>query len=101
MLERALSVAERALGAAHPNTNRLRSNLAKGLVSTGNLEDAEKLGAAALAAHEAALGPAHPWTADSAGVVAKALDAGGRAGEAADLRRRYGLEQPALDRSAG
>src|SRR3984957_19554588 len=101
LLERALSVAERALGAAHPNTNRLRSNLAKGLVSTGDLEEAEKLGAAALAAHEAALGPAHPWTADSAGVVAKALEAGGRAGEAAGLRGRYGLGEPALDRSAG
>ena len=30
LLERALSVAESALGPDHPNTNRLRSNLAKG-----------------------------------------------------------------------
>jgi tetratricopeptide (TPR) repeat protein len=101
LLERALGIAESALGANHPNANRLRSNLAKGLVSIGNLEDAEKLGAAALAAHEAALGPSHPWTADSAGVVAQALDASGRNDEAVELRRRYGLAQPGLDRSTG
>jgi Tetratricopeptide repeat len=75
--------------------------LAKVLVATGSPEDALKFGAAALAAHEAALGPAHPWTADSAGVMAQALQAIGRTGEAVELRRRYGLEQPSLNRSAG
>jgi hypothetical protein len=77
----------------------LRSNLAKVLVLTGNAEDAAKLGAAALAAHEAALGPSHPWTTDSAGITAQALDVLQRTGEAAEIRQRYGLEQPALNRA--
>ena len=101
LLERALAIAERALGPAHPNTNRLRSNLAKVLVSTGSPQEALKFGAAALAAHEAALGPSHPWTADSAGVMAQALEAIGRTGEAVELRQRYGLEYPEVNRSAG
>ena len=99
LLERALAIAERALGSAHPNVNRLRSNLAKALVATGSPQDALKFGAAALAAHDTALGPSHPWTADSAGVMAKALDAVGRSGEAGELRQRYGLAQPALNRA--
>jgi hypothetical protein len=77
----------------------LRSNLAKALVATGSPQDALKFGAAALAAHDTALGPSHPWTADSAGVMAKALDAVGRSGEAGELRQRYGLAQPALNRA--
>jgi tetratricopeptide (TPR) repeat protein len=97
LLERALATAERTLGPAHPNANRLRSNLARVLVSTGHPQDALKFGAAALAAHEASLGSSHPWTADSACVMAKALDAVGRTGEAAELRRRFGLEHPALN----
>jgi len=101
LLERALAIAERALGPAHPNANRLRSNLAKVLVSTGSHQDALKFGAAALAAHEAALGPSHPWTADSAAVVAQALEAIGRTSEAVELRQRYGLENPVLNRSVG
>ena len=101
LLERALNIAESALGSAHPNTNRARSNLAKALLSMGDIADAEKLGAAALAAHEAALGPSHAWTLDAAGVVAQALEAAGRSGEAVELRQRFGLEQPALERSAG
>ena len=101
LLERALGIAESALGSDHPNTSRVRSNLAKALVATGNFADAEKLGAAALAVHELALGRSHPWTLDAAGVVAQALDAAGRNGEAAELRRRYGLEQTALERSTG
>jgi tetratricopeptide (TPR) repeat protein len=101
LLERALGVAESALGSDHPNTNRVRSNLAKALVAIGNFADAQKLGAAALAAHESALGPSHPWTLDAAGVAAQALDAAGRSGEAAELRQRFGLDQPALQRSIG
>jgi tetratricopeptide (TPR) repeat protein len=101
LLERALSIAESVLGSAHPNTNRLRSNLAKALLSIGDIAGAEKLGAAALAAHESALGPSHPWTLDTAGVAAQALDAAGRSGEAAELRQRFGLDQPALQRSTG
>jgi tetratricopeptide (TPR) repeat protein len=99
LLERALAAAERTLGPAHPNANRLRSNLAKVLVLTGNAEDAAKLGAAALAAHEAGLGPSHPWTTDSAVITAQALDVLQRTGEAAEIRQRYGLEQPALNRA--
>jgi tetratricopeptide (TPR) repeat protein len=101
LLERALSIAEGALGSAHPNTNRLRSNLARTLLSIGDIAGAEKLGAAALAAHEAALGPSHPWTLDAVAVAAQALDAAGRSNEAAQLRQRFGLDRPALERSTG
>jgi Tfp pilus assembly protein PilF len=99
LLERALAAAERTLGPAHPNANRLRSNLAKVLVATGDPQNGLKFSAAALAAHETALGRSHPWTADSARVVAQALDATGQTGDAAELRQRYGLEQPALNRA--
>jgi tetratricopeptide (TPR) repeat protein len=99
--ERALGVAERALGSDHPNTNRLRSNLAKVLVAIGDFSVADQLGTAALAAHESALGRSHPWTLDAAGVLAQALDGTGRSSEAVELRRRFGLDQPALERSPG
>jgi tetratricopeptide (TPR) repeat protein len=101
LLERALGLAESALGSEHPNTNRVRSNLAKALVAIGNFADAEKLGAVALALHESALGPSHAWTVDAAAVVAQALEAAGRSGEAAQVRQRFGLDQPALQRSTG
>jgi tetratricopeptide (TPR) repeat protein len=101
LLERALAVAEGALGSDHPNVNRVRSNLAKVLAASGNFADAEKLGAAALVVQESALGPSHPWTLDAAGVVAHALDAAGRSGEASELRQRFGLDQPAFERSTG
>ena len=101
LLERALGLAESALGSEHPNTNRVRSNLAKALVAIGNFADAEKLGAVALALHESALGPSHAWTVDAAAVVAQALEAAGRSGEAAQVRQRFGLDQPALQRWTG
>ena len=101
LLERALSIAESALGSAHANTNRLRSNLAKALLLIGDIAGAEKLGAEALATHESTLGLSHAWTLDAAGVVAQALEAAGRSGEAAQLRQRFGLDQPALQRSTG
>ena len=82
----------RAAGLAeHPNTNRGRRNFATLLLASGDAGEALALGEAALVVHDKVLGKDHPWTKDSARVTADALDALGRGGEAAALRRRYGI----------
>jgi tetratricopeptide (TPR) repeat protein len=93
LYERALAISEKALGSEHPATNRVRRNIARLLLASGNPDAALISGEAALVAHEKILGQNHPWTKGSASVSADALDALGRAGEAAALRARYGLEK--------
>jgi tetratricopeptide (TPR) repeat protein len=94
--ERALAIYEKVLGAEHPDTNRARRNLATLLLASGNPREALVIGEAALAAHERLNGPNHPWTKDSAGVTADALAALGRADEAKELCKKYGIEDQAV-----
>ena len=98
LLERALTIFETALHPAHPNAIRLRFNLAKVLIATGNATMALKFATEALAALKSGDGTSDILS-DCAGVVAQALDTLGHAEEATEVRRRYGLEQPALDHS--
>jgi hypothetical protein len=67
-----------------PGMSPSLSNLARLLQAQGEL-----------AAHDKMLGIDHPWTRDSARVNADALSGLGRADEAATLRARYCLDQPA------
>jgi tetratricopeptide (TPR) repeat protein len=92
LFERALAVYERVLGSEHPDTAQVRANLAYLLLDQSQPTDALPLAEAALAAHEKAIGPNHPLTKSSARVTADALDALGRGTEAAELRKRYGIE---------
>ena len=69
------------------------SNLGHLLLATGKPGEALALGEAALAAHEKLLGQEHLWTKGLAPVTADGLDVLGRAGEAAALRARHGLER--------
>jgi class 3 adenylate cyclase/tetratricopeptide (TPR) repeat protein len=75
----------------HPNTNRLRCNLACLLVAAGSAGEALAFAEAALAGHERVLGKNHRWTRDSAKTTADALAALGRAGESLMLRNSYDL----------
>lgn len=86
LYERALSILETVGGSEHPNTNRIRYNLARWLLANGDPAEALELGKSALLNHEKALGLQHPWTKSSAHVAADALDALGRADEAKELR---------------
>jgi hypothetical protein len=85
---------ETTVGFDHPNTNRVRCNLARLWLTTGKPAEALALAETALAAHEKALQTDHPWTLNSARVTAEALDALGRSDEAAALRERYGITKP-------
>src|SRR5262249_33348950 len=89
--ERALAIFE-ATSPSHPNTNRVRCNLARLLLTAGSAAEALALAETALAGDEKVLGKDHPWTRDSAAKVAEALAKLGRADEALALRQRCGLE---------
>jgi hypothetical protein len=91
--EELLPILENTLGLENPHTYQLRNMLARLLLDTGNADDAHKLAEAALSAYEKLLGKNDPWKKESASITADALDALGRAGEAAALRARHGLEK--------
>ena len=93
LFERALAIAERALGPEHPETAVSLNNLGFLLLGQGDLAAARPLLERALAIREKVLGPNHRHTKDSARVTAEALDALGRADQAAALRARYGVER--------
>ena len=92
LLERAITIDEKLLGANNAGTQRAKSSYARLLLDTGQAADAYAAAATALAIHAATIGPHHSWTKDSARVTADALDALGRAEEAAVLREKYGIE---------
>jgi tetratricopeptide (TPR) repeat protein len=91
LYERALAIWEKLVGAAHPNTHRVRVDFARWLLADGNAAQALAYGEAALAVHRQALREGHPWIKDSAAITAAALDALGRSEEAAALRARFDL----------
>jgi tetratricopeptide (TPR) repeat protein len=63
LLERALAIYEKALGAEHPDTATSLNNLAGLLKTQGDLAGARPLYERALAIYEKALGAEHPATA--------------------------------------
>jgi tetratricopeptide (TPR) repeat protein len=89
--ERALAIFE-TTNPEHPNTNRVRRNFARLLMTIGRAAEALTFSETALASHEKVLGKSHQWTRESAGTAVDALAALDRGDEAAALRARYGIE---------
>ena len=88
LYERALQVAEQALGPAHPSTANSLNNLAFLLQAQGDYAAARPLYERALTIYEQALGPAHPDTARSLNNLAFLLQAQGDYAAARPLYER-------------
>ncbi len=86
--ERALAIAEAALGPNHPTTAASLNNLASTLNDLGRYADALPLAERALAIGEATLGPHHPTTAIRLGNLATTFRALGRHADALLLAER-------------
>ncbi len=69
MLERALAIDRRILGAGHAETATTEANLAGLLVDTPRNEEAIRLGSEALAVFRQTVGPDHPRTAIAASIL--------------------------------
>jgi hypothetical protein len=85
--ERAVSIAERALGPDHPETAAYRTNLAKFILAQSDPTAALPISEPALAALALSLAPGAPAVRLAATVTADCLDALDRAAEAATIRR--------------
>jgi CHAT domain-containing protein/tetratricopeptide (TPR) repeat protein len=85
---RALSLAEKTLGATHPNTLTIVNNLGMFYSAQGRFSEAEPLYKRALKGTEAALGATHPSTLISVNNLAALYQNLGRLGEAEILFKR-------------
>ena len=88
LAQRALAIAEKALGPAHPDTAGSLNNLAELYRATGAYAKAEPLYERALAIAEKALGPAHPDTASALNSLAALYYATGAYAKAEPLHQR-------------
>jgi tetratricopeptide (TPR) repeat protein len=88
LLERALTIAQRAWGETHPETATCEINLANALLKAKRPVDAAEKARHALAAFEAALGPRHPRVAVALTTLAEAMRAQGDLNNAEQLSRR-------------
>ncbi|MFD1828295.1 tetratricopeptide repeat protein, partial [Streptomyces desertarenae] len=88
LAERALGIAEAALGPNHPDTAVRLGNLASTLVELGRHAEALPFAERALGIAEAALGPNHPDTAVRLGNLAATLGKLGQHAEALPLAER-------------
>jgi len=86
--EKALEVAQRTLGAAHPDTLKSVHNLAALYRVQGRYAEAEPLYRRALAGREVALGAAHPDTLTTVNNIGFLYQAQGRYAEAEPLYRQ-------------
>ena len=88
LYERALAIAEKALGPEHPNTATSLNNLAELYRSQGRYDKAEPLYERALAIAEKVQGPEHPATATSLNNLAGLYRSQGRYDKAEPLLKR-------------
>ncbi len=88
MLERALEIAEEALGPHHPYVAMNITNLAKAYHAQGRYAEAEPLYQRALAIWEKALAPEHPHLAKGLQNYAALLRKTGRGSEATKMEAR-------------
>ena len=110
MLERAMGIDRRVLGARHPQTASTEANLAGLLVNAKRNDEAIRLATGAMSVFEETLGPDHPRCAITASILAFALEAKGENTKAEQMYRRavaideqaYGAGHPqtAADRRA-
>ncbi len=102
LLDRAVAISRRRLGASHAETATLELSLAGLLLKAGRADQAAQSGGDALSIFEKTLGANHPRTALAATTLAHALRAKGDAGGAERLYRRalaideqaYGAKAP-------
>jgi tetratricopeptide (TPR) repeat protein len=87
LLERALVIDRRALGARHPQTASTEANLAGLLVNAGRHDEAVRDAGEALSIFQETLGPDHPRCAITAMMLATALEAKGQTAQAEKLYR--------------
>jgi tetratricopeptide (TPR) repeat protein len=88
LLDRAVDISRRHLGARDPETATLELNLAGLLLKAGHAEQAAQSAAEAMSIFEAVLGSGHQRTAAAATIMAHALQAKGDAGGAERMYRR-------------
>jgi tetratricopeptide (TPR) repeat protein len=102
LLERALAIDRRVLGARHPQTATTEANLAGFLVNARRNDEAIRAAGDALAVFQETLGPEHPRCAIAAGILAFALEAKGDVARAEKMYRlafaideqAYGAQHP-------
>lgn len=102
LLERALAIDRRVLGARHPQTATTEANLAGLLVNARRNDEAIRAAGEALSIFQETLGPQHPRCAISASILAFALEAKGERVRAEKMYRlalaideqAYGAQHP-------
>jgi hypothetical protein len=77
LLDRAVDISRRHLGARHPETATLELNLAVLLLKAGHADQAVQPAADAMSIFEEVLGPSHQRTAAAATILGHALRAKG------------------------
>jgi tetratricopeptide (TPR) repeat protein len=110
LLERAIAIDRRVLGARHPQTATTEANLAGLLVNARRNDEAVRAASDALSIFQETLGPDHPRCAVTAGILAFALESTGQIAQAEKMYRlavsidehAYGAQDPrtAADRQA-
>jgi tetratricopeptide (TPR) repeat protein len=102
LLERALAIDRRVMGAGHPQTASTEANLAGLLVHARRNDEAIRAASDALSIFQETLGPDHPRCAITAGILAFALEARGDLARAEKMyrlalaidERAYGAQHP-------
>ncbi len=102
LLERALGIDRRVLGARHPQTATTEANLAGLLVNARRNDEAVRAASDALSIFQETLGPDHPRCAVAAGILAFALESTGQIAQAEKMYRlavsidehAYGAQDP-------
>ena len=102
LLERALGIDRRILGARHAETATTEANLAGLLVDTSRNEEAIRLATEALAVFQQTVGPDHPRTAIAASILGYAFEVKGDRARAEQMyrlalaidERAYGSKNP-------
>jgi tetratricopeptide (TPR) repeat protein len=96
LLQRALTINRRALGARHPETATTEANLAGLLLNAGRPNDCVQAIGEALSIFEETLGSDHPRIAQAATILAYGLRAkGDRAGAERNYRRALAIDEKA------
>jgi tetratricopeptide (TPR) repeat protein len=96
LLQRALAINRRELGARHPQTATTEANLAGALLNAGRADEAIRAATEAISIFEQRLGASHPRVATAATILAYSLRAkGDRAGAEKYYRRALAADREA------
>jgi len=96
LLQRALSINRRALGARHPETATTEANLARMLLNAGRSHECVQMIGEAVSIFEETLGSDHPRVAQAATILAYCLRAqGDKTGAERNYRRALAIDEKA------